>query len=83
MIMGAPKQVPASELDLAVRVIYECRTRLDEETENDAAIENLKTAVLRWKHLTPAMWRPRWGRPELTLVTNNTDGFSRAQKSQH
>jgi hypothetical protein len=30
----------------AVRVIYECRTEIDQETENDAVIGHLKTAVV-------------------------------------
>jgi hypothetical protein len=32
--------------DLAVRVIFECRTAIDQETENDAVIGHLKTAVV-------------------------------------
>ena len=33
-------------LELAIRVIYECRTEIDQETENDAVIGHLKTAVV-------------------------------------
>jgi hypothetical protein len=32
--------------DLAVRAIFECRTQIDQETENDAVIGHLKAAVL-------------------------------------
>ena len=32
--------------ELAIRVIYECRTEIDQETENDAVIGHLKTAVV-------------------------------------
>ena len=32
--------------DKAIRVIYECRTQIDQETENDAVIGHLKTAVV-------------------------------------
>ena len=31
---------------MAVRVIYECRTEIDQETENDAVIGHLKTAAV-------------------------------------
>lgn len=32
--------------EMAVRVIYECRTEIDQETENDAVIGHLKTAAV-------------------------------------
>jgi hypothetical protein len=32
--------------ELAIRVIYKCRTEIDQETENDAVIGHLKTAVV-------------------------------------
>jgi hypothetical protein len=32
--------------ELATRVIYECRTEINQETENDAVIGHLKTAVV-------------------------------------
>ena len=32
--------------EMAVRVIYECRTEIDQETENDAVIGHLKTATV-------------------------------------
>jgi hypothetical protein len=31
---------------MAVRIIYECRTAIDQETENDAVIGHLKTAAV-------------------------------------
>jgi len=31
---------------MAVRAIYECRTEIDQETENDAVIGHLKTAAV-------------------------------------
>jgi hypothetical protein len=32
--------------EMAVRVIYECRTEIDQETENDPVIGHLKTAAV-------------------------------------
>jgi hypothetical protein len=32
--------------DMAIRVIYECRTAIDQETENDPVIGHLKTVVV-------------------------------------
>ncbi|MGO9930404.1 MAG: hypothetical protein ACLPV8_01085 [Steroidobacteraceae bacterium] len=32
--------------EMAIRVIYECRTEIDQETENDAVIGHLTTAVV-------------------------------------
>jgi hypothetical protein len=32
--------------EMAIRVVYECRTQIDQETENDAVIGHLKTAVV-------------------------------------
>jgi hypothetical protein len=32
--------------EMAVRVIYECRTEIDQETENDAVIGHLKAAAV-------------------------------------
>jgi hypothetical protein len=32
--------------ELAIRVIYECRTEIDQETENDAVIGHLKAAAV-------------------------------------
>jgi hypothetical protein len=32
--------------EMAIRVIYECRTEIDQETDNDAVIGHLKTAVV-------------------------------------
>lgn len=32
--------------EMAIRVIYECRTAIDQETENDSVIGHLKTAVV-------------------------------------
>ena len=32
--------------ELAIRAIFECRTEIDQETENDAVIGHLKTAVV-------------------------------------
>jgi hypothetical protein len=32
--------------ELAIRVLYECCTEIDQETENDAVIGHLKTAVV-------------------------------------
>jgi hypothetical protein len=32
--------------EMAVRVIYECRTEIDQETENDAVIGHFKTAAV-------------------------------------
>jgi hypothetical protein len=32
--------------ELAIRVIYECRTAIDQETENDPVIGHLKTAAV-------------------------------------
>jgi hypothetical protein len=31
---------------MAVRILYECRTAIDQETENDAVIGHLKTAAV-------------------------------------
>jgi hypothetical protein len=32
--------------EMAARILYECRTAMDQETENDAMIGHLKTAVV-------------------------------------
>jgi len=32
--------------EMAVRILYECRTAIDQETENDAVIGHLKTAAV-------------------------------------
>jgi hypothetical protein len=32
--------------EMAIRAVYECRTQIDQETENDAVIGHLKTAVV-------------------------------------
>jgi hypothetical protein len=32
--------------EMAVRVIYECRTEIDQETENDAVVGHLKAAAV-------------------------------------
>ena len=32
--------------EMSIRVIYECRTAIDQETENDSVIGHLKTAVV-------------------------------------
>jgi hypothetical protein len=40
--------------ELAIRVIYKCRTEIDQETENDAVIGHLKTAVVALEALGAA-----------------------------
>jgi len=32
--------------EMAVRILYECRTEIDQETQNDAVIGHLKTAAV-------------------------------------
>jgi hypothetical protein len=39
--------------EMAVRAIYECRTEIDQETENDAVIGHLKTAAVALARPSP------------------------------
>jgi hypothetical protein len=49
-IEKAQREIAANKgyknFESAIRVIYECRTEIDQETENDAVIGHLKTAVV-------------------------------------
>ncbi len=49
-IEKAQREVAAKKgyknFEMAIRVIYECRTAIDQETENDPVIGHLKTAVV-------------------------------------
>jgi|ERR1700685_3690250 hypothetical protein len=49
-IEKAQRETPAKKGDknfeMAIRVVYECRTEIDQETENDAVIGHLKRAAV-------------------------------------
>jgi hypothetical protein len=44
--LAAAEKRGCVNFEMAVRVIYECRTEIDQETENDAVIGHLKTAAV-------------------------------------